>query len=302
MAKLPQLSDFLFSGLVSVGSLMATATVAQASEFKWYPVTYGNNPDAHVANFLPGHGAPKGLVIWAPPSGWHQSAATTNTAAFESLVTQGISILSINYSTGYEAAYPNPVIDIKSITAAAVAGYCEDCTPQGMWKVIKESAKKGVMLLGEEAGGTLTMTAAGELITYSETTRLKCVGAINSPMDFRQIAYYPDEGRNAINRYAGIIGTSYSNNYRYSEISPAVKVYSGQWLNLTDIRWYFHFKEKDSLFPYEFSKDMPRYLSELGAPVYQSMTRSKAGSNSFDAPDRHAVINTQVEHCFRLSN
>lgn len=278
------------TGLALICSFGAVAAPKKAT---WYPVTYGSESN-QKATFLPAEGGAKGLLVWIVGGLWGADTVPTRADVWARLATQGISVLRVEYRLGPKNTFPTPVGDIKTVLSGIHEGACDECEPRQMWSVIKDSAKKGIMLSGAEAGGYLAIYTGGDTLTYKPDIKLKCLAAIDAPLDLRKAQAYPDVTKKGIDGYAGRKASA----YLYEEMSPAAHVYSGRWINLKT-KWYFNFTNGHKAHPYELAKDMPMALAQAGYPVYQSMSALGEGRVAASAINE-SVLLTHAQHCFNI--
>lgn len=293
---------------LNLKTILAVTTLAAASfnacaartTQLWHPVAYGADK-AQTVDFLATTAAPVGLLVWIHGGTWTNGDKGSEQQYLEQFAREGISVLNVNYRIRQAGVFPNAVTDIKSILEAITAGGCADCVNTEMWKVIKTSAKRGVMLGGLEAGGYLAVYAGSQQLTYKPETKLRCIAGVKAPLDFRQFEMLPKNSKRDVEKFIGHTPNSVS----LTEMSPAAKITSGQWMNLEKVKWYFHFVTDDTDFPYELSKDIPNMMGASGFRVYQSVSESqttgkRAGKVTLKGPEYQNIIATQVHSCFNI--
>lgn len=287
----------LLKPLIIVAAVLPIfAAQAQTKKTKWFPVTYGIEDKAQKAYFLPAQGESKGLLIWAHRGNWSAGGPEGENKLLESFANEGVSVLSAGMRTKQAGVFPNPILDLKAVVEAASKGGCATCDNPEMWKVIKEGARRGIMLSGVDSGGYAAVYAAGELLTYREDTKLRCVGGIRAPLDLRPYESFPKSTQKLIDRFGRNLSA-----VKLAEMSPMAKLEAGQWYGLEKVKWYFHYATKDDVFPFEFSKRFPANLAKGGLRVYASTNDPEVkGRNTIGMSEQtlKSALQSHVQSCF----
>lgn len=286
----------LIKPLIIAAALMPFIHATAAPKSKWYPVNYGIEDKSQKALFLPAQGESKGLLIWAHGGNWLGGLPDNEARMLESFAQEGISVLSAGMRVKDAGKFPNPIIDLKSVVDAVSKGGCATCDNPDMWKVIQAGARRGIMLTGVDSGGYAAVYAAAELLTYREDTKLRCVGGIRAPLDFRAYEAFPKATKKLIERFGGNLSA-----VKLAEMSPLAKVEAGQWYGLEKVKWYFHYATQDDIFPFEFSKRFPANLAKGGLRVYASTNDPETkGRSVIGMSDKtlKSALQSHVKHCF----